>query len=127
MQALLVVDFLQELPNRSLGFLQLAVLRAVDFLVFVVLDESLLYAGSEMNVVTDEILKSLKSLQVSPCECSAKNPDSDYPNQHTKACPRFQTLHCWCPPATGPGQPHEPDCVQYKCPIIHATIGSYHD
>ena len=56
---------------------------------------------------TDEFLKSLKSLQVSRCECSAKNPDSDYPNQHTKACPRFQTMHCWCPPATGPNQPHE--------------------
>jgi hypothetical protein len=62
-----------------------------------------------MNVDTDELLKSLKSLkslQVSPCECSAKNPDPDHPNQHAKACPRFQTMHCWCPPATGPGQSH---------------------
>jgi hypothetical protein len=23
-------------------------------------------------------------------------------------------MHCWCPPATGPGQPHEPGCVKYK-------------
>jgi hypothetical protein len=70
-----------------------------------------------MNVDTDEFLKSLKSLQVSRCECSAKNPDSDYPNQHTKACPRFQTMHCWCPPATGPNQPHEKDCFQYTRPV----------
>jgi hypothetical protein len=69
-----------------------------------------------MKVDTDEFLKSLKSLQVSPCECSAKNPDSDYPNQHTKACPRFQATHCWCPPATGPGQPHRDDCCRYKRP-----------
>ena len=34
MQALLVVDFLQELPDQSLGFLEVAVLGAVDFLVF---------------------------------------------------------------------------------------------
>jgi hypothetical protein len=59
---------------------------------------------------------SLISLQVSPCECSAKNPDSDYPNQYTKACPRFQAMHCWCPPATGPNQPHEKDCSRYKRP-----------
>src|ERR1700687_3069502 len=72
-------------------------------------------------------LKSLKSLQASPCECSAKNPDSDYPNQHTKACPRFQTMHCWCPPATGPGQPHRDDCSHYRRPILHAAVGSYHD
>ena len=25
-------------------------------------------------------------------------------------------MHCWCPPATGPNQPHEKDCVQYKRP-----------
>ena len=37
--------------------------------------DDIVYAGSEMNVDTDEFLKSLKSLQVSPCECSAKNPD----------------------------------------------------
>jgi hypothetical protein len=36
-------------------------------------------------------------------------------------------MHCWCPPATGPNQPHQIDCVQYKRPIIHATIGSYYD
>jgi hypothetical protein len=75
-----------------------------------------------MNVDTDEFLKSLKSLQVSPCECSAKNPDSDYPNQHTKACPRFQTMHCWCPPATGPNQPHLSSCTQYKRPLPGNTI-----
>jgi hypothetical protein len=91
-----------------------------------VVSDDIIYAGSEMNVVTDEILKSLKSLQVSPCECSAKNPDSDYPNQHTKACPRFQAMHCWCPSATGPGQPHLSGCSHFKRPIIHA-IGSYHD
>jgi hypothetical protein len=43
-----------------------------------------------------------------------EEPGLGLPNQHTKACPRFQTMHCWCPPATGPGQPHESDCVQYK-------------
>src|SRR6266851_3199361 len=41
MQALLVVDFLQELPNRSLRLLQIVVLRAVDFLVFEGLDKTL--------------------------------------------------------------------------------------
>jgi hypothetical protein len=79
-----------------------------------VVSDDIIYAGSEMNVDTDEFLKSLKSLQVSPCECSAKNPDPDYPNQHTKACPRFQAMHCWCPPATGPGQPHRADCSHYR-------------
>ena len=34
MQALLVVDFLQKLLDRSLGFLEVAILGAVDFLVF---------------------------------------------------------------------------------------------
>ena len=41
MQALLVVDFLQELPDQNLGFLEVAVLGAVDFLVFESLDETL--------------------------------------------------------------------------------------
>src|SRR6202022_607947 len=41
MQALLVVDFLQEFPNRSLSLLQIVVLRAVDFLVFEGLDKTL--------------------------------------------------------------------------------------
>jgi hypothetical protein len=41
MQALLVVDFLQELPNQSLGFLEVAILGAVDFFVFESLDETL--------------------------------------------------------------------------------------
>ena len=40
MQALLVVDFLQELPDPSLGFLEVAVLGAVDFLVFESLNET---------------------------------------------------------------------------------------
>ena len=39
MQALLVVDFLQEVSDRSLGFLQIAVVGAVDFLVFQGLDK----------------------------------------------------------------------------------------
>jgi hypothetical protein len=46
-----------------------------------------------------------------------EEPGLGLPNQQTKACPRFQTMHCWCPPATGPGQPHESDCVQYKRPV----------
>jgi hypothetical protein len=25
-------------------------------------------------------------------------------------------MHCWCPPATGPNQPHEKDCYQYRRP-----------
>ncbi len=79
-------------------------------------------AGSEMNVDTDEFLKSLKSLQVSPCECSAKTPDPDYPTSHAIACPRFQTMHCWCPPATGPGQPHESDCSHYKRPAFFGGL-----
>jgi hypothetical protein len=78
-----------------------------------------------MKVDTDEFLKSLKSLQASPCECSAKNPDSDYPNQHTKASPRFQTMHCWCPPPTGPGQPHKSDCSHYKRPEPSKLSGPF--
>jgi hypothetical protein len=27
-----------------------------------------------------------------------EEPGLGLPNQHTKACPRFQTTHCWCPP-----------------------------
>jgi hypothetical protein len=42
-----------------------------------------------------------------------EEPGLGLPNQHTKACPRFQTMHCWCPPATGPNPPHEKDCFQY--------------
>jgi hypothetical protein len=45
-----------------------------------------------------------------------EEPGLGLPNQHTKACPRFQTMHCWCPPATGPNQPHEKDCFQYTRP-----------
>jgi hypothetical protein len=40
MQALLVVDFLQELPDQSFGFLEVAILGSVDFLVFESLDET---------------------------------------------------------------------------------------
>ena len=40
MQALPVVDFLQELPDQNLGFLEVA-LGAVDFLVFESLNETL--------------------------------------------------------------------------------------
>ena len=36
-------------------------------------------------------------------------------------------MHCWCPPATGPGQPHRDDCSHYRRPILHAAVGSYHD
>jgi hypothetical protein len=57
-----------------------------------------------------------------------EEPGLGLPNQHTKACPRFQTMHCWCPPATGPGQPHEKDCSHYRRPAtVAAYIGSYHD
>jgi hypothetical protein len=45
-----------------------------------------------------------------------EEPGLGLPNQHTKACPRFQAMHCWCPSATGPGQPHEKDCFQYTRP-----------
>jgi hypothetical protein len=45
-----------------------------------------------------------------------EEPGLGLPNQHTKACPRFQTMHCWCPPATGPSQPHEKDCFHYRRP-----------
>jgi hypothetical protein len=63
-----------------------------------------------------------------------EEPGLGLPNQHTKACPRFQTMHCWCPPATGPGQPHEKGCYQYmnynmsytpdlisKCSLSHGS------
>jgi hypothetical protein len=49
-----------------------------------------------------------------------EEPGLGLPNQHTKACPRFQTMHCWCPPATGPGQPHMTDCFQYTRPAKFA-------
>jgi hypothetical protein len=78
-----------------------------------IVSDDITYAGSEMNVDTDEFLKSLKSLQVSRCGCSAKNPDPDYPT----TCPRFQTMHGWCPPATGPGQPHLSGCSHYSRPV----------
>jgi hypothetical protein len=32
-------------------------------------------------------------------------------------------MHCWCPPATGPGQPHESTCVQYKRPVKYKHLG----
>jgi hypothetical protein len=31
-------------------------------------------------------------------------------------------MHCWCPPATGPGQPHLSSCTQYKRPLPGNTI-----
>jgi hypothetical protein len=46
-----------------------------------------------------------------------EEPGLGLPNQHTKACPRFQTMHCWCPPATGPGQPHLSGCSHYSRPV----------
>jgi hypothetical protein len=46
-----------------------------------------------------------------------EEPGPGLPNQHTKACPRFQTMHCWCPPATGPGQPHQSDSSHYSRPV----------
>src|SRR5450755_2648259 len=52
-----------------------------------IVSDDIIDAGSEMNVDTDEFLKSLKSLQVSRCECSAKNPDSDYPTSTRKPAP----------------------------------------
>jgi hypothetical protein len=33
-------------------------------------------------------------------------------------------MHCWCPPATGPNQPHEIDCVQYRRPAKGALKGT---
>ena len=51
-----------------------------------------------------------------------EEPGLGLPNQHTKACPRFQTMHCWCPPATGPNQPHLSSCTQYKRPLPGNTI-----
>jgi hypothetical protein len=56
-----------------------------------------------------------------------EEPGLGLPNQHAKACPRFQTPYCWCPPATGPGQPHQKDCYHYRVVPIHAFIGQYHD
>ena len=52
-----------------------------------VVSDDIIYAGSEMKVDTYEFLKSLKSLQVSRCECSAKNPDPDYPTSTRKPAP----------------------------------------
>ena len=47
-----------------------------------------------------------------------EKPGLGLPNQHTKACPRFQTMHCWYPSATGPGQPHLVGCTMYKRPAV---------
>jgi hypothetical protein len=49
-------------------------------------------------------------------------PGLGLPNQHTKACPRFQTMHCWCPPATGPGQPHEKGCYHYRSGFVKYAL-----
>jgi hypothetical protein len=46
------------------------------------------------------------------CACGAS--ESEYPNQHMRACPQFKTNFCHCPPATGPNQPHRDDCCRYK-------------
>ena len=46
-----------------------------------------------------------------------EEPGLGLPNQHAKACPRFQTMRCWCPSATGPNQPHGSNCFQYKRPL----------
>jgi hypothetical protein len=46
MQSLLVIDLLEELLDGCLGFLEITVLRAVDFLVFQGLKESLRQALS---------------------------------------------------------------------------------
>src|ERR1700756_2081484 len=40
MQAFLVIDFLQELLHRCLGFLQIAIFRTIDFLIFESLDKT---------------------------------------------------------------------------------------
>jgi hypothetical protein len=48
-----------------------------------------------------------------------EEPGPGLPNQHAKFCPEYTSSHCWCPPATGPGQPHEPGCSHFKRP--------YHD
>jgi hypothetical protein len=51
-------------------------------------------------------------VDIASCSCPAG--DSEYPNVHSKTCPQFKTVHCWCPPATGPGQPHLFGCTFYK-------------
>ena len=79
-----------------------------------VVSDDIIYAGSEMNVDTDEFLKSLKSLQVSRCECSAKNPDSDYPTSTRKPAPDSRRCTAGARPRPDQGQPHLPGCFQYK-------------
>jgi hypothetical protein len=39
-------------------------------------------------------------------------------------------MHCWCPPATGPGQPHEIGCFHYTrpakpVPVTYAGVSKY--
>jgi hypothetical protein len=33
-------------------------------------------------------------------------------------------MHCWCPPATGPNQPHRDDCSRYKRPAKYIPLES---
>ena len=80
-----------------------------------IVSDDIIYAGSEMNVDTDEFLKSLKSLQVSPCECSAKNPDSDYPTSTRKPAP--DSRRC-----TAGARPR-PARTSRTSPAVHNTSG----
>jgi hypothetical protein len=62
-------------------------------------------ARAEMNVDTDEIPEIAEVASGLSVRVLGEEPGLGQPNQHTKACPRFQTMHCWCPPATGPVGP----------------------
>jgi hypothetical protein len=44
-----------------------------------IVSDDIIYAGSEMNVDTDEFLKSLKSLQVSPVRVLGEEPGLGLP------------------------------------------------
>src|SRR2546422_5094230 len=94
MQALLVVDFLQELPDQSLGFIEVAVLGAVDFLVF----ESLNDAHRGRNGVPTQAVDAVASVTCArlqgpvllpncaavPSRCSvAKRHPAESPNTRT--------------------------------------------
>jgi hypothetical protein len=81
-----------------------------------IVSDDIIYAGSEMNVDTDEFLKSLKSIQVSRCECSAKNPDSDYPTSTRKPAPDSRRCTAGARHRPDPGQPHLFGCTMYKVP-----------
>jgi hypothetical protein len=62
-------------------------------------------ARAEMNVDTDEIPEIAEVASGLSVRVLGEEPGLGLPNQHAKACPRFQTMHCWCPPATGPVGP----------------------